>query len=63
MRATKNAGFSARVRRNLGLHFVTKHRKSLQIVSTSLQLSASDILTRVNFPTFAMADPRYGGLI
>ena len=31
--------------------------------STSLQLSVSDMLTRVNFPTFAMADLRHGGLI
>jgi len=30
MGATENAGFDAKVQRNLGLHFVTKHQKSLQ---------------------------------
>ena len=38
----------------------TNHCKK---TSTRLQLSVSDTLTHVNFPTFAMADPRYGGLI
>ena len=63
MEATENAGFNAKVQRNLGLRFVPKQHKSLQKTSTSLQLSVSDMLTHVNFPTFAMADPRYGGLI
>ena len=37
----------------------TNHCKT----STSLQLSVSDMLTHVNFHTFAMADPRCGRLI
>jgi len=55
MMATGNAGSSAKVQRNLGLDFVTKQHKSLQKTSTSLQLNVSDMLTCVNFPTFAMA--------
>ena len=38
--------------------------KTAQIIaktSASLQLSVSDMLTHANFPTSAMADPRYGG--
>jgi len=31
--------------------------------SSSLQLTVIDVLTYVNFPTFAMADRRYGGQI
>jgi len=57
--ATENAEFNAKVQQNLGLDFVTKQHKSLQ----KLQPAWCDMLTRVNFPTFAMADPRYGGLI
>ena len=60
MGATENAGFGAKVQRNLGLDFVTKQHKSLE-KPTSLRLSVSDMLTHVNFPTFAMADLRYGG--
>jgi len=30
MGATENAGFNAKVQRNLGLDFATKHHKSLQ---------------------------------
>jgi len=40
--------------------------KTTQIIaktSTSLQLSVSDMLTHVNFPTIAMADLCYGGMI
>jgi len=60
--ATENAGFNAKVQRNLGLDFVTKQHRSLQKPSTSLQLSVSDMLTHVSFPTFATADTRYGWL-
>jgi len=59
---TENAGFNAKVQRNLGLDFVTKQHRSLQKPSTSLQLSVSDMLTHVSFPTFVTADTRYGWL-
>jgi len=58
MGATENGRFSAKVQSNLALDFVAKQHKSLQKNSASLQLGVSDMLTRVNFPTFAMADPR-----
>ena len=52
------------VQRKLGLDFVTKlHKIIIANTSTSIQLSVSDMLTRVNFTTFAMADPRCGRLI
>ena len=63
MRATENAAFYAEVQRNLGLDFVTKQHKSVQKTTTSLRLGVSDMLTRVNLPTFAMADLHYGRLI
>jgi len=63
MRATENAAFYAEVQRNLGLDFVTKQHKSVQKTTTSLRLGVSDMLTHVNFPTFAMADLHYGRLI
>ena len=50
--ATENAGFNATVQRNLGLDFVTKN---LAKTSTSLQLSASDMLTHVNFERAVLA--------
>jgi len=59
MGATENAGFNAKVERNLGLDFVTKQHKSLKKTSTSLQLSVSEfseMLSHVNFPTFAAVD-------
>jgi len=42
--------------------FVTKPQ-IIAKTSTSLQLSVSEMLTHVKFPTFAMADLRYGRLI
>ena len=65
MGATENAGFNTEVQRNLVLDFVTKQQKSLKknFNQFSIQLSASDKLTHVNFPTFAMAHARHGGLI
>ena len=42
MGATENAGFNAKVQRNLGLDFVTKRHTSITKTSTSLQLSVSD---------------------
>jgi len=42
---------------------VIHHSEEIAKTSTSLQLSVSDMLTHVNFPTFAMADRRYCGLI
>ena len=59
MGATKNAGFNAKVQRNLGLDFATKQHKSLQ----KLQPVYSFVYWHVNFPPFAIADPRWGGLI
>ena len=59
MRATENAGFSAKVQRNIATDLVTKQHKSLrklQLGPTSLQLTVSDMLTHVSPPpTFAMA--------
>ena len=66
MGATGNAGLNAKVQRNLWLDIVTKQYKSLQKLRASLQLSVSEMLTRVNYHrayTLAMADPRYGGMI
>ena len=60
--ATENAGFNTKEQRNLGLDFVIKQHKSLQKLTTSLYLSASDMLINVNLPTFAMVGPRHGGL-
>ena len=51
--ATENAGFDAKVQRNLGLDPVTKQHKLRPVYS----------LTRVNFPNVVMADPRCGVLI
>jgi len=45
------------------VRFCNKTAQITAKTSTSLQLSVSDTLTHVNFPTFAVADPRYGGLI
>jgi len=53
MGETENVGFNARVRRNLGLDFVTKTAQITAKTSASLQLSVDDMLTHVNFPTFA----------
>ena len=44
MRVTENAGFIAKVQRNLGFDFVTKQHKSLK-KTASLRLSVSDVLT------------------
>jgi len=55
MGATKNAGFNAKVQRNRGPDFVTKTAQIIAKASTSLQLSVCDMLTHVNFPTFAMS--------
>ena len=41
MGATENAGFNAKVRRNLELDFVTKLHKSFKKASTILHLSVS----------------------
>jgi len=57
------AGFHAKLQRNLGLDFVIKQYRSLQKLQPVLQLSTSEMLTRVNFPTLAKADPRYDELI
>ena len=46
--ATENAGFDAKVERNLGLDPVTKQHKSLQ------KLRPVYSLTRANFPNFVM---------
>ena len=48
--------------RILGL-ILQQNSKNHGKASTSLQLSLSVMLTHVNFPTFAMADPHYGGMI
>jgi len=53
-------GFDAKVQRNLRLDFVTKQHKSLKKLQPVFLLQ---MLAHVNFPTFAMADPGYGGLI
>ena len=51
MGATENAGFNAKVRRNLGLDlgldFVTKQHRFIAKTSTSLQLSVLEMVTRV----------------
>ena len=61
MGATEKAGFNAKVQRNLGLDLVTEQRKSLQNFN---QFTAQcKCHTHADFPTFAMADPRYAGLI
>jgi len=49
MGATGNAGLNAKVQRNLWLDIVTKQHKSLQKLRASLQLSVSEMLTRVNY--------------
>jgi len=54
MGATENSGFNSEVQRNLGLDFVTKQHKNFKQFT---QLSVSDMLTRVNFPTAYL---RYG---
>jgi len=59
----RKTGINDKVQWNFGLDYVTKQHKSLKKTSTSLQLSVSDMLIHVNFPTYAMADPRYGRLI
>jgi len=66
MGMTENAGFSAKVvkvQRNLGLDFVKKTAQIIAKDSTGLQLTVSDMLSDVNFSTFAMADFHYGELI
>ena len=60
IRATENAGFSAT---ETWARFCNKTAQIIANTSTSIQLSVSDMLTRVNFTTFAMADPRCGRLI
>jgi len=48
MRATENAGFSAKVQRNIATDRVTKQHKSLrklQLGPTSLQLTVSEKVT------------------
>jgi len=55
MGATKNARFNAKVQRNRGPDFVTKTAQIIAKASTSLQPSVCDMLTHVNFPTFAMS--------
>ena len=51
MGATENAGFNAKVRRNLGLDlgldFFTKQHTFIAKTSTSLQLSVLEMVTRV----------------
>ena len=47
MGATENAGFNAKVRRNLGLDFVTKQHRFIAKTSTTLQLSVLEMVTRV----------------
>jgi len=47
----------------LGLISCNRTAQIIAKSSTSLQLSVSDTLTHVNFPTFAKAESRYGGLI
>jgi len=63
MGATENAGFNAEIQWNFGLDFVQKTAQITAKTSTSLQLSVTDMLTHVNFPTVTTVDPRYGGLI
>ena len=61
MGATENVGFHAEVQWNLGLDFVTNstdHCKNFNQFTVQC-----DMLTHVNFPTFAVADPHYGWLI
>jgi len=60
--ATENAGFMLTYN-GIWARFCNKTAQAIAKTSTSSQLSVSDMLTHVNFPTFAMADPRYGGLI
>jgi len=63
MGRNENATLNARVQRNLGLDFYNETAQIIAKTSNSLQLSVSDMVTHVNFPTFAMADPRHGGLV
>jgi len=59
MGATENARYNAKIQRNLGL-FCNKTAQIIAKTSTILQLSVSDMLTLVNFPTFAVVDLHYG---
>jgi len=59
MGATENAGFNAEIQWNFGLDFVQKTAQITAKTSTSLQLSITDMLTHVNFPTVTTVDPRY----
>ena len=63
MGATENAGFNAKYNGILGLILYKKTAQITAKTSTSLQLSVTDMLTHVNFPTFTTVDTRYGGLI
>jgi len=59
MGATKNAGFNAKLQRNLGLDFATKQHKSLQ----KLQPVYSFVYWRVNsclLPPFRYRGPSLG---
>jgi len=53
--AIENAGFNAKVQQKLVLDFCNKTAQIIAKTSTRC--------SHVNFPTFFMADPRYGGLI
>jgi len=63
VRSDRFAGCNAEVQWNLGLDFLLQNSTNICKNLNSLQLSVSDMVTRVNFPTFATADRRYCGLI